>query len=369
MGVQVLLPKYHIRRMTAFSSSLLIFQSGRCGLWAARIPGGVCWMSSLARWPWLSRWKGWRSSFSSFPSSSSSCNVDCHFSGPGKATPFLATAGHVSVLSHTKVGGHPAHCSSGSLAGQCPCAGTEPSSAWPWLGNWGQRHSWHWGDFVPPLPRPRPGTCFPLRPSLEGALLPSLTKMGCYPPRCSGFSSFQTFIQGLRACSYRGPCFYSARALRGLVTSQTATVTGQRVWPNTSGNGGPEKCLDMGELRGPFLEPIPPATLLVQERLSLRHRDRLPTPLRSPWLQHPPHPIPRVAATWHLQQHSKSIKNPQVSRKKEKSTCYLQSEDPPHAPLQTNLNTAFLVLISGDIFSALTHCAPLPAIIWEFHHG
>lgn len=39
------------------------------------------------------------------------------------------------------------------------------------------------------------------------------------------------------------------------------------------------------------------------------------------------------------------------------------------SPLQTNLNTAFLVLIPRDVFSALTHFGPLPAIIWEFHQG
>lgn len=140
--------------------------------------------------------------------------------------------------------------------------------------------------------------------------------------------------------SCRGACFCSARELRGLVTSQTATVTGPSMrvaqyiglwWAWKVPRYGRSRRVMRAE--GTFPGAHPTCHAASTRKAVPWAQGPLPPLFRSPWLQHSPHPVPGVTSTWPWQQHSKSIKNPQVSRKKEKPNCYLQSEGPPHAVL------------------------------------
>lgn len=389
MGAQVLSPKYQIRRKDRIFILvlLLIFQSDRCGFWAARIPGGRRCVSFFARWQWLSWCKGWCSSFSSFPSSS--CTVDCcHFSGPGKVSLPLGAAGRVSGLSLAEVG--PAHCSGGAPAGRCPWAaprpllGTEPSSAWPSPGNWGRWHSWQRGDFVPPLPpllQPPPGTCLPLQSSLEGGLLPSLTKLVCHRSHSSGFSFFQTFIKGHWGLGgwgaaaegpasvvpeHSGDWWHHKQPLWlghecgvgwvmvGLKSAQVwEKQEGHESWGNLSWSPSQLPCYLYKKSC-----PLGTGTACHLSSGALGS-----STLLTPYLEQPQHDpgnsIPRAKKPHRFLRRRKSLL----------ATFSLRVPLMLFSPLQTNLNTAFLVLISRDIFSALTHCGPLPAIIWEFHHS
>lgn len=192
-------------------------------------------------------------------------------------------------------------------------------------------------------------------------------KGGLSLPRCSGFS-FQTFIKGLRA-GWTGSTAAMVPEHSGDGDITSSHCDRAMSMAQHAGYGGPEKCPDMGEaggswgLRDPFLP-----CYLFKKSCPLGTGTTCHLPLGAlgscslliPYLELPQQDssnnIPRAHR---FPGRRKSL--PATFSLRVPSCCSLL--------YRQTLTLLFLVLFSRDTLSALTHCDPLPAIIWEFHQG